>query len=145
MRSAVVRLLRSHGYRSLLGVVLDGLEVDVYGVKASRRGPRGLIVEMKVLYRDSIVRQVEARRRLAHRVYVALPDWSVYEALSSLPDWVGIITYDPCADEAQILRKAIPSKTILADLIATAVLEELGEAPGLNPRGGGRAWRMKRP
>ncbi len=145
MRSAVVRLLRSHGYRSLLGPVIDGLEVDVYAVKPSKRGPRGLIVEMKVLFRETIVRQIEARRRLAHRVYVALPDWSVYEALSALPAWAGIIAYDPCIDEAQILRKAVPSKTVLADLIAAAILEELEGPLGLNPGEEVRGRRMKRP
>ena len=122
----MVRLLRSQGYHSVLGRVIDGVEVDLYAVKASRRGPRGLIVEMKVLYRDSLIDQVEARRQLAHRVYVALPDWGVYPALARLPAWVGIIAYNPAEDRAEVLRKAIPWRTQLADMIAAAIALEMG-------------------
>ena len=137
MTGAVVRLLRSQGYHSVLGRVIDGVEVDLYAVKASRRGPRGLIVEMKVLYRDSLVDQVVARRKLAHRVYVALPDWSVYPALAHLPGWVGIIAYNPVEDRAEVLRKAIPWRTQLADLIATTIALEMGietRPPRITPR-----------
>lgn len=107
MRGAVVRLLRGLGYHSTLGRVIDGLEVDLYAVKPSKRGPRGLIVEMKVLYRDTLIDQVIARRPLAHRVYVALPDWGVYPALLRLPRWTGIITYNPLEDRAEVLRLSL--------------------------------------
>ncbi len=134
----MVRLLRSHGYHSILGRVIDGLEVDLYAVKVSRRGAHGLIVEMKVLYRDSLRDQVVARRPLAHRVYVALPDWSVYAALARLPPWVGIIAYNPSEDRAEILRKAVPWHTQLADMIAEAIALELGlepRPPRITPHG----------
>ncbi|AEM38792.1 hypothetical protein Pyrfu_0923 [Pyrolobus fumarii 1A] len=128
MQGAVVRLLRSLGYHTLLNRVIEGMEVDAYAVKQTSRGYRGLIVEMKVLYRDSLRVQVERRRHLAHRVYVALPDWGVYDAIAGLPAWTGIIAYDPVSDKADIVRKALPNSSLLADMIATAMAIEAGLA-----------------
>ncbi len=152
MAGAVARLLRSHGYHPVFNRVIDGVEVDVYAVKATRRGYRGLIVEMKVLYRESLVRQVELRRNLAHRVYVALPDWSVPEALAELPEWTGVIAYSPVEDRADIVRKAVPQHTLLASLVSAAIGVELGLEPPRprNPKAitrdaGGRSGRVKRP
>ncbi len=126
LEASVVRLLRSLGYHVIGRRIIEGLEVDMYGVKVTRRGCKSVIVEMKVIYRDSLRVQVERRRHLAHRVYVALPDWSIAEAVSLLPNWVGIIAYNPMTHESDILRKPIPQYSLLARLIAESIALEEG-------------------
>ncbi len=147
LESAVARLLRASGYHVVGRRIIEGLEVDMYGVKVTRRGCRGVIVEMKVLYRDSLRVQVERRRWLAHRVYVALPDWSIVEALVSLPEWVGVIAYNPATREADVLRKAVPQYSLLARLIAESIAVEEGLWPRefRGRRGNGVSGLVKRP
>lgn len=112
LASAVVDWLEARGYD-----VFQEVELRAQGPRAdivARRGPELTIVEVKVTASLALLYQAMERRRLAHRIYVAVPRAvramiDVYEELG-----IGVLvvrSYDPCyGTDVSSVEEVAPSR-----------------------------------
>jgi len=112
LASVVVDWLEGRGYD-----VFQEVELRAQGQRAdivARHGPELTIVEVKVSSSLALLYQAMERRRLAHRIYVAVPRASlamidVYEELG-----IGVLvvrSYDPCySTDVSSVKEVAPSR-----------------------------------